>query len=93
MFDRKKKDFIDLIQHECIKPEKTVVRIRSIQTIFSIKGTFVFTYAIGWNVPRRKQIPDKIKRGNKRRGDTGKCHGRFGRGQAAGGGGWRTWTY
>lgn len=33
MFDRKK-DFIDLIQHEYIKPEKTVVIIRSIQTIF-----------------------------------------------------------
>lgn len=48
MFDRKKKkDFIDLIQHECIKPEKTGVIIRSIQTILSIKGTFVFTYAIG----------------------------------------------
>lgn len=47
MFDRKKKDFIDLIQHECIKPEKTVVVIRSIQTISEIKCTFVFTYAIG----------------------------------------------
>lgn len=46
MFDRKK-DFIDLIQHEYIKPEKTVVIIQSIQTSFLNKRYLCF-YLCDW---------------------------------------------